>query len=230
MNGADYSKELFAMLKSKTADLHDQVETMYPFVCLVSADIKVEEYKDALMLLKLLHLNCLSKSPVLHSKQVTEPILDKWVGVVDEFCGLIELDLNDLVGIFSLAKTENDPTSLECQSKAYSSISAEISIEHQLGALYVVLGSSLGAKFIFRHLQTVSSLSVYRHMYFSHSASGVDWRVFKQEVLDLVEKHNLTKAEIVKSAVNTFEHLKQMQISMFDASVLEPTRFHTELA
>lgn len=173
-------------LKSETLAEHKALENAYPFCALASRKISLVEYKDSLVLLA-----CLHDALLVKVKPLTSTFFTAWTDHLKINLKALEADISELGG--------------EVNAKGFHRL--ELSSEAMLaGSFYVVLGSSLGAKLIYRSLS--QNQETWPMQYFSENASSNVWPVFRRDLEALAMNAALhTCDEIVKGARLTFECL-----------------------
>ena len=178
--------DFLTTLKSETAVSHKKLESLPISSCIVSPDMKMNDYAHYLRLMYDVHYDVEEKIfPLLADLKIDLKERTKK--------HLIEQDLN-----FLRFKT-NSPTPVFHTEN--------ISIPFALGILYVVEGSTLGGRFILKNLETIDGLDQGNGVaYFTGygNKTGSQWKLFLNFLTDYEEQFNC-KAAIIEGATYAFD-------------------------
>jgi len=173
-------------LKSRTAFAHKRLENLPVSSCILSPEMKIEDYAHYLKLMYDVH-NDVEKN--------IYPLLSPFIDDLKERekKHLIEEDLNFL----HYNKPVGTPVfNIENQT-----------IPFALGILYVVEGSSLGGRFILKNLETIPGIDNGKGVsYFTGygNKTGSQWKNFLN-LLTKYEDENNCEDEIINGAVYAFD-------------------------
>jgi len=173
-------------LKSQTAFAHKRLENLPVSSCILSPEMKIEDYAHYLKLMYDVH-NDVEKN--------IYPLLSPFIDDLKERekKHLIKEDLNFL----NYNKPASTPVfNIENQT-----------IPFALGILYVVEGSSLGGRFILKNLETIPGLDNGKGVsYFTGygNKTGSQWKNFLN-LLTKYEDENNCEDEIINGAVYAFD-------------------------
>jgi heme oxygenase len=175
-------------LKTQTAVSHKKLESLPVSSCILSPEMKIDDYAHYLKLMYDVHYDV--------EKNIF-PLLSNVIGDLKdrEKKHLIEEDLTFLkynkpapVSVFD---TKNSP------------------IPFALGILYVVEGSSLGGRFILKNIETVLGLNEGKGVsYFTGygNKTGSQWKNFLNVLTEYQEENNCEN-EIIKGAIYAFDSI-----------------------
>ncbi|QOG01334.1 biliverdin-producing heme oxygenase [Flavobacterium sp. MDT1-60] len=186
-------------LKAKTAASHKRLESLPVSSCILSPDMRIQDYVHYLKLMYDVH----------HS--VEETIFPLLLNVFD--------DLNDREKRHLI---EEDLTFLKYYKPVASPVfntKKNITIPFASGILYVVEGSSLGGRFILKNIESIQGLNEGKGVsYFSGygNKTGSYWKTFLN-VLTAYEEENNCEEEIIAGAIYAFDcihdHFMQTKIN-----------------
>lgn len=180
------SLDFLNTLKTQTASSHKRLENLPVSSCILSPEMKIEDYAHYLSLMYDVHYS---------TEQNIFPLLSS---VIDD---LNEREKKHLIAADLAHLTYNIPVPTPVFKLE------NITIPFALGILYVVEGSSLGGRFILKNLETIPGLHEEKGVtYFAGygNKTGSNWKTFLNLLTAYQEKYNCEN-EIIKGAVYAFD-------------------------
>ncbi len=182
--------DFFRELREKTADYHNKLEETALSQVILSEKVTMEAYIDYL------------KTMYAYTKPLEEtffPLMKDVFSNLDlrERSHLLEKDLFKL----GVSATELDEAD-------FAPIDMTASPEEMAGAIYVMEGSSLGGRVIFKHIHKTLGLEADTggaYFYGHGGETGKFWTSFMDELWDFASQHS--QQEIFQGAVNTFKDM-----------------------
>ena len=180
------SLDFLNTLKTQTAVAHRRLESLPVSACILSPDMKIEDYAHYLKLMYDVHYD------------VEENIFPVLSAVISD---LKERQKKHLI--------EEDLAFLKYNKPFTSTVfnTQNRTIPFLLGILYVVEGSSLGGRFILKNIETIQGLNEGKGVsYFTGygNKTGSHWKSFLN-VLTEYEEENNCEDEIIKGATYAFD-------------------------
>lgn len=177
-------------LRKKTSDYHNKLEETALSKVIMSEQVTLESYIDYLTAMYIF----------------TKPFEETYFPLVENtFTNLPERRRTELLKA-DLLKLGWLPSELE--SLDFVSFTDGISKEEAVGAMYVMEGSSLGGRVIFKHIHKTLGLSedTGASYFFGHgTGTGKSWTTFLDELWQFAGAHDQEK--ICDGAVKTFRDM-----------------------
>ena len=173
-------------LKTETAVSHKKLESLPISSCILSPDMKINDYAHYLRLMYDVHYDL---------EQNIFPLL------VD-----LEIDLNDRTKKHLIEQDLNFLGFLQTLPTPVFN-TQNLSIPFALGIFYVVEGSTLGGRFILKNLETIKGLDQGNGVaYFTGygNKTGSQWKSFLNFLTNYEEQFNC-KNEIIEGATYAFD-------------------------
>lgn len=182
------SLDFLNTLKTQTANSHKKLESLPVSSCILSPEMKIDDYAHYLKLMHNVHHDV---------EENVFPLLSNIIGDLKERekKHLIEEDLAFL--------KYNKPNPIAVFGSKNSTIA------YALGILYVVEGSSLGGRFILKNIETVPGLNEGKGVsYFTGygNKTGSHWKNFLNVLTEYQEENNCEN-EIIKGAIYAFDSI-----------------------
>ncbi|MFM2485023.1 biliverdin-producing heme oxygenase [Celerinatantimonas yamalensis] len=184
---------LSEQLKTRTWHLHNQLDHQPILKCLIAKDIDVVAYQKAM---RCFH-NCFVRWQ-LDFEQAATLFLPPEFARID--CQINSLKQDVAYSPNASPEEALRPSALKLQR-----------LEDYLGYSYVMHGSHMGGKMIYKRLSQASALQGLPLAYFSalaHSRPAIEgWDVWKHQFDQYVEEHTLDPSAIIDAAIDCFTQL-----------------------
>lgn len=180
------SLDFLHTLKTQTAGAHKRLENLPVSSCILSPEMKIEDYAHYLKLMYDVHYD-----------------------VEENIFPLLSDNIPDLTERKKKHLIEEDLTFLNYKQPVVSPVfnTENITIPFALGILYVVEGSSLGGRFILKNIETIKGLDEGKGVsYFTGygNKTGSHWKNFLNVLTEYQEENNC-EDEIIKGAIYAFD-------------------------
>ncbi|WP_264537891.1 biliverdin-producing heme oxygenase [Flavobacterium sp. N1736] len=175
-------------LKTQTAVAHKRLESLPVSSCILSKEMKIDDYAHYLKLMYDVHHN-----------------------VEENIFPILSGSIEDLENREKKHLIEEDLAFLKYNKPVANSVfnTQNLTIPFALGILYVVEGSSLGGRFILKNIETISGLDQGKGVsYFTGygNKTGSQWKSFLNE-LTAYQQENNCENEIIEGAIYAFDSI-----------------------
>lgn len=180
------SLDFLNTLKIKTAGAHKRLENLPVSSCILSPEMKIEDYVHYLKLMYDVHYDVEENIFPLLSNSIRDLKERKKKHLIEEDLAFLNYNKPIVSPVFNI---EN------------------ITIPFALGILYVVEGSSLGGRFILKNIETISGLNEGKGiLYFTGygNKTGSQWKSFLSVLTDYQEENDC-EDEIINGAIYAFD-------------------------
>lgn len=217
-------RNLFTALKQDTHANHAILENTFPFSMYhKDSEFNHEAYLAILNIMRVFHQ---TTAETVKQAALQTPSLSRIASMLNSEVVLLALNNDTHAKLEPTTRIKNkDEPVLNAQAIAQFTPCSNSTTSHAIAAIYVWLGSSMGANIIVRRLEAMT-LDIPTEYYQAMAGCAKAWVSFKQEVETLLPELGLDNESFVKNAVQDANAWFEFLISLGKRTAPNDTPYH----
>lgn len=217
-------RNLFTALKQDTHANHAILENTFPFSMYhKDSEFNHEAYLAILNIMRVFHQ---TTAETVKQAALQTPSLSRIASMLNSEVVLLALNNDTHAKLEPTTRIKNkDEPVLNAQAIAQLTPCSNSTTSHAIAAIYVWLGSSMGANIIVRRLEAMT-LDIPTEYYQAMAGCAKAWVSFKQEVETLLPELGLDNESFVKNAVQDANAWFEFLISLGKRTAPNATPYH----
>ena len=217
-------RNLFTALKQDTHANHAILENTFPFSMYhKDSEFNHEAYLAILNIMRVFHQ---TTAETVKQAALQTPSLSRIASMLNSEVVLLALNNDTHAKLEPTTRIKNkDEPVLNAQAIAQLTPCSNSTTSHAIAAIYVWLGSSMGANIIVRRLEAMTS-DIPTEYYQAMAGCAKAWVSFKQEVETLLPELGLDNESFVKNAVQDANAWFEFLISLGKRTAPNATPYH----
>lgn len=217
-------RNLFTALKQDTHANHAILENTFPFSMYhKDSEFNHEAYLAILNIMRVFHQ---TTAETVKQAALQTPSLSRIASMLNSEVVLLALNNDTHAKLEPTTRIKNkDEPVLNAQAIAQLTPCSNSTTSHAIAAIYVWLGSSMGANIIVRRLEAMTS-DIPTEYYQAMAGCAKAWVSFKQEVETLLPELGLDNENFVKNAVQDANAWFEFLISLGKRTAPNDTPYH----
>ena len=217
-------RNLFTALKQDTHANHAILENTFPFSMYhKDSEFNHEAYLAILNIMRVFHQ---TTAETVKQAALQTPSLSRIASMLNSEVVLLALNNDTHAKLEPTTRIKNkDEPVLNAQAIAQLTPCSNSTTSHAIAAIYVWLGSSMGANIIVRRLEAMT-LDIPTEYYQAMAGCAKAWVSFKQEVETLLPELGLDNENFVKNAVQDANAWFEFLISLGKRTAPNDTPYH----
>lgn len=217
-------RNLFTALKQDTHANHAILENTFPFSMYhKDSEFNHEAYLAILNIMRVFHQ---TTAETVKQAALQTPSLSRIASMLNSEVVLLALNNDTHAKLEPTTRIKNkDEPVLNAQAIAQFTPCSNSTTSHAIAAIYVWLGSSMGANIIVRRLEAMT-LDIPTEYYQAMAGCAKAWVSFKQEVETLLPELGLDNESFVKNAVQDANAWFEFLISLGKRTAPNATPYH----
>tara|TARA_Y100001947_G_scaffold38922_1_gene32124 strand:- start:1958 stop:2626 length:669 start_codon:yes stop_codon:yes gene_type:complete len=217
-------RNLFTALKQDTHANHAILENTFPFSMYhKDSEFNHEAYLAILNIMRVFHQ---TTAETVKQAALQTPSLSRIASMLNSEVVLLALNNDPHAKLEPTTRIKNkDEPVLNAQAIAQLTPCSNSTTSHAIAAIYVWLGSSMGANIIVRRLEAMTS-DIPTEYYQAMAGCAKAWVSFKQEVETLLPELGLDNENFVKNAVQDANAWFEFLISLGKRTAPNDTPYH----